>query len=200
MAEYELTRRDAVAALAAVAGAGTGCLALTAEAPQADGNASREGDPDAGPGGGDPGADSRLSARDRRTVRALTRTLYTSEVANVGPFVSTYLDGLATGAPDRLGEMAAAVDQLDDHARAWHDAPFAALDAATRDRTLRSFGLESATPDPAGNRVERVRHYLVDELLLALYASPTGGDLVGLPNPPGHPGGLASYRRGPGGE
>jgi hypothetical protein len=42
-----------------------------------------------------------------------------------------------------------------------------------------------------------VRYYVVNELLLALYASPTGGELVGIENPQGHPGGTASYQQGP---
>jgi hypothetical protein len=61
-------------------------------------------------------------------------------------------------------------------------------------------GLSITDPRPAGTDRERVRYYLVDELLYALYASPTGGRLLGIENPPGHPGGLDSYQRGPDGE
>jgi hypothetical protein len=43
-----------------------------------------------------------------------------------------------------------------------------------------------------------VRHLVVNDLLYALYASPTGARLAGLENPPGHPGGIESYREGPG--
>jgi hypothetical protein len=52
-------------------------------------------------------------------------------------------------------------------------------------------------PDPDGTDAGRVRYYVVNELLYALYASPTGGELVGIENPRGYPGGTASYRRGP---
>jgi hypothetical protein len=58
-------------------------------------------------------------------------------------------------------------------------------------------GVRTAEPDPDGTDVERVRYYVVNELLFALYSSPTGGELVGLENPQGHPGGIDSYRRGP---
>lgn len=188
MAEYRLTRRDALAALAAVTGGVAAGAALSMDGDGRDGiQGNGSADEDAGP----------LSGHDRRTLRALAETLYPGEVSNVGAFVDTYVDGLVADSPDRARSMAAAITALDDHAAAWHDADFAALDASTRDETLRTFGLESAAPVPDGNRVERVRHFLVDELLLALYASPTGGELVGLENPPGHPGGLASYRRGP---
>jgi len=57
--------------------------------------------------------------------------------------------------------------------------------------------VDTADPVPDGDDVERVRYYVVNELLFALYSSPTGGELVGLENPRGNPGGLASYQRGP---
>jgi hypothetical protein len=60
-------------------------------------------------------------------------------------------------------------------------------------------GADTVDPDPDGGDVARVRYYVVNELLFALYASPTGAELLGLENPQGHPGGLASYQRGPGG-
>jgi len=43
----------------------------------------------------------------------------------------------------------------------------------------------------------RVRYYLVNDLLFALYSSPTGGKLVGIENPQGHPGGTGSYQQPP---
>jgi hypothetical protein len=42
-----------------------------------------------------------------------------------------------------------------------------------------------------------VRYYVVNELLYALYTSPTGGELVGIENPQGHPGGHESYQHEP---
>ena len=41
---------------------------------------------------------------------------------------------------------------------------------------------------------DRVRFFVVNELLFALYSSPTGGSLVGIENPVGHPGGTESYQ------
>jgi hypothetical protein len=193
MGEYRLTRRGALVALAAVTGGTAAGVALSGggedDTPPDDDGDGRP-DPDADP-------ESPLTAADRRTIRALARTLYPGAVTNVDAFVNTYLAGRAAEDAEWAAGMAEAVAALDDHATAWHDVDFAALDAETRDEALRTFGVDGADPDPAGTRVERVRHYLVDDLLLALYSSPTGGELVGLENPPGHPGGLASYSRGP---
>jgi hypothetical protein len=62
---------------------------------------------------------------------------------------------------------------------------------------LDEMGVDTADPDPEGPDPARVRFYVVNDLLFALYASPTGGELVGIENPQGHPGGTDSYRRGP---
>jgi len=43
--------------------------------------------------------------------------------------------------------------------------------------------VDTAGPDPDGVAGERIRYYLVNELLYAFYASPTGAGLVGLENP-----------------
>ena len=82
-------------------------------------------------------------------------------------------------------------------ALSWEDARFAALGADRRDTVLRQLGVHTADEDPDGTRAERIRYYVVNELLYALYASPTGGELVGIENPQGYPGGRASYQRGP---
>jgi hypothetical protein len=58
-------------------------------------------------------------------------------------------------------------------------------------------GVHTADPDSEGTDPERVRFHVVNELLYALYTSPTGGELVGIENPQGYPGGTASYREGP---
>jgi len=89
------------------------------------------------------------------------------------------------------------VAELDAFTTEWEDAPFRELGTERRDATLRAMGVDTAEPNPDGNPRERVRYYLVNELLFALYSSPTGGELVGLENPQGHPGGTESYRQPP---
>lgn len=173
----ELTRRDAVAVLAA-AGVGIGSgIALSQRSN----------------GGGEPGP---LDAHERSTFVALARVLYPSELDGIEPFVERVLEGRLDADPARAAGIADAIAYLDDYARAWYGEPFADLDRAARDEALRRMNADVADPDPHGSDVERVRYYLVNELLFALYTTPTGGRLVGLENPPGYPGGLTSYQRG----
>jgi len=169
----ELTRRDAVAALAGlgVVGAGAGAVVLD--------------DRDAGPDG-----------VDTAVLVAAAEVLYPSELTGVGEFVERFAAGRTREDAHREG-LAAATAAVDEAARNWYDAPYPELDAETRDSVLRELGADTAEPDPDGGRAERVRYYVVNELLYALYASPVGGRLAGIENPIGHPGGTTSYRQGP---
>ncbi|OYR39881.1 MULTISPECIES: gluconate 2-dehydrogenase subunit 3 family protein [unclassified Halorubrum] len=185
----ELTRRDAVAALAAVGATGGVALAArrTSDGPGAGGDAADGGE------GGDSLPDE---AAVRASMTAVATVLYPSEIDGVEAFVGGFLDGRLDGSTHAEG-IRAAVGELDAAARSWHGAPVADLTERDRDRLLREVGADTAAEDPDGTLAERVRYYVVNELLLALYASPTGGELVGLENPQGHPGGTESYRRGP---
>ncbi|MFC7019161.1 MULTISPECIES: gluconate 2-dehydrogenase subunit 3 family protein [Haloarcula] len=178
MTDYGLTRRDALKALGAagitVAG---GAAALTW-----DERAENEGP---------------LSTHDRETVHAVADVVYPSAVSGVREFVDGYLAGRVEADPERARGIADAVDALDDYATEWEDASFVALSPETREATLRGMGVAIADPDPHGDPRERVRYYLVNELQFALYSSPTGGRLVGIENPQGHPGGAESYQRPP---
>jgi len=189
----ELTRRDALAALAGagVLGGG-GAAALTRDGFSEDGdhsereNAETDGD----------------AAREEieRVVPALVvtaRAVYPSAVENTGAFVETYA-GTKLDSRPAFGERAAeALDGLDAEARITFDAAFAALDPTEAETVLRRAGADTAEPDPEGTTAEQVRYYFVNEVLFALYTSPTGGELVGIENPQGHPGGTDSYQRGP---
>ena len=179
----ELTRRDALAALASAGVVGGGGTAVFAR--------ERREASDAGTAGG---------AADHRLLDALVATaevVYPDEVSGVRGFVETYSLGRFDAHPAYREGVRDAVEELEEHARAWHDEPYAALDVATRDHLLREMGVDAAEEDPEGTTAERVRFYVANELLFALYSSPAGGELVGIENPQGHPGGLDSYRRGP---
>ncbi|MFC7137904.1 gluconate 2-dehydrogenase subunit 3 family protein [Halobaculum litoreum] len=93
--------------------------------------------------------------------------------------------------------VAEAIAGLDDYARSVFGDRYAALDAADRLEALDVLSVDVVDPDPEGTRAQRVRHYVVNELLYAFYTSPTGASLAGLENPPGYPGGTRSYREGP---
>jgi len=170
MSDHEHTRRDALAALSAAGvGALAGCAAPTEP----------------------------LGDHERDTLVAVARTVYPGEVSGVEDFVSTYADGRLESRPARADGVVEAVERLDAHAESWYDDPFVALSPEDRDGALRSMGVDRVDPDPDGDPAGRVRFYLVNELLYALFTSPTGGELVGLENPQGYPGGTDSYRRGP---
>jgi len=169
-----------VAALAAIGA--TGGLALGA----------RRIRPGAGDGSGDLPDDERV----RTTMVSMAEVVYPGEVSGTGAFVDGFLDGRLDGSEHAVG-VRETVAELDDLARSWYDDPVEELSVGTRDSFLREVGADTAGEDPDGTTAERVRYYVINELLLALYASPKGGELVGLENPQGHPGGTASYRRGP---
>jgi len=142
--------------------------------------------------------DEQFNDHDRATLQAVANTVYPSEVEGVESFVDGYVSGRVEDDPQRAAGIVDAVGALDEYAREWEDSAFVDLDAATRDETLRAMGVDTADPDPEGTERERVRYYLVNELLFGLYSSPTGGELVGLENPQGHPGGTSSYQQPPG--
>lgn len=187
----ELTRRDALAALSAGAAGVAGCADAPSVGESGPGGPSREPGPatDATDTDDEPDVDALV---------AVAQVVYPDAVSGIGEFVETYVAGRTRGRPGYRAEVADTVALLDDLARQWADAPVAELDAERREGFLRATGCQSAEPDPHGTEAERIRYYVVNELLYALYASPTGGRLVGIENPQGYPGGTDSYARGPG--
>lgn len=178
----ELTRRDALAALAAAGvGSVSGCGSLT----ELDESASDSDDADP------------VSAHEVETMVAVAEVVYPADVTDIGSFVREYSVARARDDAEYGRGVAAAVGSLDDYVAEWHDGPYAELEANERRDVLGHMAVDAADPDPAGAPRERVRYYLVNELLYAFYASPTGSELVGLENPPGHPGGTTSYQKGP---
>jgi len=190
----ELTRRDAIAALAAAGitvGGGAAVLARDGR-DESDGDTSSNDD-----AATDGTVEGPIEEGHLSTLVAAASVLYPSEVDRTEAFVETFVRGRASEQPDHARGVAEAATYLDDYARAWRDRGFADLDPDEREETLREMGADTADPVPDGSDVERVRYYVVNELLYALYSSPTGGELVGIENPQGHPGGVESYRRGP---
>lgn len=170
----ELDRRDVLKALGAAgvtAGAGAGLLEWTDDGSNGD--------------------------HERKTLHAVAKTVYPSDVEGVESFVDGFVSGRLESDADRAAGIADAVAALDDYTREWEDTTFRELSPETRDETLRGMGVDRARPEPDGYPRERVRYYLVNELLFAFYSSPTGAELVGLENPQGHPGGTSSYQRPP---
>ena len=192
----ELTRRDALAALA-TSGVAVGVGALGWDAlrePHSSSNDSPGSTDEVTDGGDD--APIAFTEHEAATLSALARTLYPSAVTGVHRFVETYVVGRVRDRPAYAEEIERALETLDEYATEWFDGRYRTLPAPDRDALLRQMGLTSAAPRPAGSDPERLRYYLVNELLYALYSSPTGGELVGTENPMGYPGGVESYRPG----
>ena len=181
----ELTRRDAVSALTALGAsvAVAGCSDAAPTAQQSDGNT-------------DAAADADTDDDIRETMIAAAEVVYPDAVTGIDAFVTTFLDSRLTGETHAAG-VADAVAAVNDRAKSWYDDRFAELSAADRDSLLREMAIDTAEPRRDGSTAEEVRYYVVNELLLALYSSPTGGELVGIENPQGYAGGIDSYQRGP---
>lgn len=128
---------------------------------------------------------------------AVAEVVYPSDVSGVREFVQTYCATRIRDRPEHAEGIADAAATIDSTAQRWYEAAYVELSPELRDRILREMLVHSADPDPQGTDRQRVRYYLVNELLFALYSSPTGGQLVGIENPQGHPGGTSSYRLGP---
>jgi hypothetical protein len=178
----ELTRRDAIAALAAVGGAGTAAYGYTRLHEDSDGSPEQSRPSD---------------ERVIETMIAAAEVVYPSDLSGTEPFVEEFVTARLDETKQAAG-IREAVAVLDEHTRTWYDHEFQALPAVSRNNALEGIGADVAGEDPNGTTAERVRYYIVNELLLALYSSPTGGKLVGIENPQGHPGGVESYQQGPG--
>lgn len=143
------------------------------------------------------GGQAPIDAGTIATLTAVATTVYPSDVDGVGTFVERYVTERARRTDERARGIANAVETLEEYTRTFHDEPFRKLSPALRRETLDQMGVDTADPVPDGTEAERVRHYVVNDLLFAFYASPAGAELAGLENPPGYPGGIESYREGP---
>ncbi|WP_254538080.1 gluconate 2-dehydrogenase subunit 3 family protein [Halomarina litorea] len=174
-----LSRRDALAALAGTTlgatalGYGPGALAAD--------------------GADEPATDARVAA-----ATAVAAVVYPSAVTVDASFVRRRVFGRPEPLPGHFDGLARAIDTVDEFCVARFDRPVAALDPADRHRALAQLGVYAVHANPEGSVAERVRYYLVNDLLYALFTHPTGGELLGNPNPPGWPGGTDVYQRGPG--
>ncbi|WP_138007267.1 gluconate 2-dehydrogenase subunit 3 family protein [Halalkalirubrum salinum] len=191
----QLTRRDATAALAALGA--TGGIAYGARHFTSDDETDAD-DTDANTDASDDTQSSEGDDHLRSTLVAVAGVLYPNEVEGIEGFVNTFLDGRLDDSPHAEG-VRSAIQTLDEHAEAWYNVKIVDMESETIDGLLREIGADTADEDPNGPTAERIRYYVVNELLLALFTSPTGGELVGIENPIGHAGGLGSYTQGPGG-
>lgn len=164
----QLTRRDALGALAAAGLASTaGCSSLLGEETTATEDAGQ-----------------------METVMALGEVLYPSETEVTEEFLDTYLMGRIVDDERYQAALADGVETLNSRAREAQGSDFADLDESQRVSLVENTALRSGESVADGEPLERVNYHLVDELLFAFYASPVGGELVGNENPRGWPGGF----------
>jgi hypothetical protein len=174
----KLSRRDALVALGATtlgaAGVGYGPAALA--------EGSDEG----------PATPGRIDA-----TTAMAEVVYPPAVSVDEGFVRTQVFGRPEPLDGHFRGLADAIDTVEEFSASRFDAPVAALSRADRRQLLTDMGVNSVRASCDGTVAERVRYYLVGDLLYALFTHPRGGRLLGIPNPSGYPGGSELYRRGP---
>ncbi len=172
----ELTRRDALKALATGTGAAGTSVAVSELL--ATGSASE------GP--------KTHTDEDIETLALVAEVIYPSEISVNTEFIETYLRGLTD---EKQGAISRTVTQLDTVTRSRYGTSFSSTsNVSRRDSMLRSLGVHRVRSTPDGTVPAQIRYHLVNTLLYALFTSPTGSELVGIRSPRGHPGGFASYR------
>lgn len=141
-----------------------------------------------------------VSASLVEATTAVARAVYPSSVTVDESFIERRVLGRVEPEAGHLDELAATVEAVDDYASARFGGRLTELSPARRRQVLQSMGVTTVHPTPDGTTPERVRYYLVNDLLFALFTSPLSSDLTGIENPPGYPGGVEAYQRGPGGD
>lgn len=161
----ELTRRDAVTALTAAGITATaGCAGLA----------------------GETGSD----AEPMGVLVSLADVLYPSDVEPTAEFIETFMYGRISDEESYREELTAGIETLNELAADEQGGAFHTLSTDQRTTVIENTELRTGSSEPDGSDVERVNYYLLDELLFAFYASPTGGELIGNKNPRGFPGGF----------
>ena len=152
------------------------------------------------PGGGGDASDSLASDAHIETLTALAEAIYPPSIAVDESWVENRVFGRVEPQEGHFDQLVAAVEAVDEHARARFGGPVTALSPDHRRGVLHSVGATEVHPTPDGTTAERVRFYLLGDLLYVMLTAPESTKLTGIANPPGYPGGTDVYKRGPGGE
>jgi len=169
----ELTRRDAMIALSGI-GLSAGVLF-----------------------GGSGNDDRALNKRDIQTLLALATTLYPTSVDVTEDFIEAYVTGQDELDSDHTDGLVSSLQTVRRESLRQTGRSIRELSPSQRSAVLRATGADRAYPDPNGTDDQQIRYYIINNLLYALYTTPKGGDLIGNPNPPGHPGGTEAYQEVP---
>lgn len=130
------------------------------------------------------GSDVEPAAWTVETMAAVAETVFPDGVVVTDAFVDTYIRGRQR-TDCHVRERREALTVLDDRARHDHGAAFADVSVGRRADVLASLGVDDARAAPEGAVAERIRYYVVRDLLFALYVSPAGESLIGTGSSPG---------------
>lgn len=133
-----------------------------------------------------------------KAATAVADAIYPQSVTVDESFVESAVFGRVEPTPGHFDALVETIEAVESHARARFGASVSGLSPGTRRQVLQSMNVTAVHATPDGTTAERVRFYLVNDLLYALFTSPRSRPLTGIENPPGHPGGLEAYRRAPG--
>ena len=128
---------------------------------------------------------------------AVATAIYPSAVTVDRSFIETYVIARIATRESYVEAQSTALSDLDRFARRNTGRSMTSLDPEPRREVLTRLGVHRAHPNPNGTVEERIRYYVVNDLLYVLFSTPLGGELVGCENPPGYPGGTQAYQRGP---
>lgn len=132
-------------------------------------------------------------------LTALAESIYPTAVSVKHSFIESRVFGRVEPEPDHFENLITSVEAVNKYARQRFGGEIPDISAGRRRTVLHSMGVTTVHPIADGTTAEQIRFYLVNDLLYALFTSPVGGELMGIDNPPGYPGGLEAYRRGPDG-
>lgn len=128
---------------------------------------------------------------------AVAEIVYPDRVEVDESFVETFVFGRVEPRDGHFDGLAKAIDDVDEFARYQFSCSISSLSTDRRRRVLEKMGVYAVHASPDGTTAERIRYYLINDLVYALFSHPKGGKLLGVPNPPGYPGGNELYQRGP---
>ncbi len=173
-----LSRREVIAALLAGGATGTAVSALPSGLVETE-TAERQGD---------------LTGANLEQLVAIAEVVFPSAIDVTAEDVSEY----ATRVPDdQRSAFHRTLTQLNRRVFGSHGRLLAEMSVQQRGAALRSMGIARVGSSPSGSLAERVRYYLINQLVYSLFTTPQGSELIGVENPVGYPGGYESYQRPP---
>jgi len=128
---------------------------------------------------------------ETETLMAVAEIVYPTAVDYDEAFV---VDHVESRSDARQQQIRDAVADLNGFARQWYGQPFPALSSATQRAMLRNLGVGRTGSDSTDTATERIRYYVINQLLFALFTDPRGSRPFGIDNPRGYPGGYESYQ------